>query len=115
MKFDITNEIKSGAINTNINPEKQNRHIRNSDCYVPERSYLLDNIDAQKLVNEYSGTGDIRLNRTNTAWINKEFIIADRDIGVNINNKTGVQTLTNRFTIHYSKTGTHVVPTERMN
>ena len=61
----------------------------------------------------YHGTGVARLNRAGDKWINKEFIVADRDIGVNVNYVTGEETITNRFTIHYSNTGTHVVPTER--
>ncbi|MBT2157583.1 hypothetical protein JMW52_14115 [Clostridioides difficile] len=34
----------------------------------------------------------------------------DKNIGVNVNNITGEKTLTNKFKIHYSKTGTHIVP-----
>jgi len=109
----IYERIKSSEINKAINAEKQSRHIRDSGGYVEGRSYLLDGVDAQALVDRYHGTGKARLNKTKTEWTSKEFVVADRDIGVSINPSTGVESLTNRFTIHYSKTGTHIVPTER--
>ena len=105
--------IRSDAVNKTVNPEKQSRHDRNSNRYVKERSYLLEGIDAQELVDRYHGTGDIRINRANNEWTNKEFIIADRNIGMNVNPTTKEETITNRFIIHYSRTGTHIVPTER--
>ena len=110
---EMRKHIQSDAVNKTINPEKQSRHDRNSDGYVPGRSYLLGDVDAQELVDRYHGTGDVRLSRAGDTWINKEFIIADKNIGINVNPKTGEETITNRFTIHYSGTGTHIVPTER--
>ena len=113
MQHNISEHIKSNVVNKKVNPEKQNRHNRNSIDYVCGRSYLLDGVNAQELVDRYHDTGDIRYNRAGDTWINKEFIIADRNIGVSINPATGKETITNCFTIHYSNTGTHVVPTER--
>ncbi|MEG2857225.1 MAG: polymorphic toxin type 50 domain-containing protein, partial [Clostridia bacterium] len=39
---------------------------------------------------------------------------ATNAIGVCVDNETGVGTETSRATIHYSKTGTHVVPTQEI-
>ena len=105
--------IRSDAVNKNVNPEKQSRHDRNSVSYIPGRSYLFDGVSAQELVDRYHGTGEIRLSRAGDTWMNKESVTADRNIGVSINSVTGEETITNRFTIHYSNTGTHVVPTQR--
>ena len=113
VRHDIREHIKSDAVNKQVNPEKQGRHDVSSKYYVKGRSYLLPGVDAQQLVDRYHGTGEVRLNRTGDKWINKEFVAADKDIGVNVNPATGIETVTNRFTIHYSNTGTHVVPTER--
>ena len=108
----IYRHIKSNAVDKKINPVKQNRHIRHSDGYIPGRSYLFDSIDAQGLVDKYHGTGIISITMAGS-WKNNETVIADIDVGVNINPTTGEETTTNRFTIHYSKTGTHIVPAER--
>ena len=110
MRREIQKHIQLGIIMTTINPEKQNKHILSSSGYVEGRSYLLDNVNAQALVDKYHGTGRAEFSRSGI-WISKEFVIADKDIGVNINLKTGEQTITNRFIIHYSKTGAHIVPT----
>ncbi|MDR2168227.1 MAG: hypothetical protein LBE35_10340 [Clostridiales bacterium] len=40
-------------------------------------------------------------------------ILRRQNIGVEVDRKTGKKTITNRFTIHYSRTGTHVVPARR--
>jgi len=109
---DIRKRIKSGEIDKTVNAEKQNRHIRGSSKYVEGRSYLLDGVDAQALVDRYHGTGNLERSKIGQ-WSNRETIIADVDIGVCINILTGKKNITNRFTIHYSGTGTHVVPAER--
>jgi len=108
----IRERIKSNEIDKTVNTEKQNRHIRNSDKYVEGRSYLLDDVNAQELVDKYHGTGEIDVTRKGI-WKNKEYVTVDRNIGVDINPDTGVETASNRFTIHYSKTGTHIVPAKR--
>ena len=109
---EIRQRIKSDDIDKTVNIEKQNRHIKGTREYVEGRSYLLDGVDAQELVNTYHGTGRPEPTRTGT-WSNRETVIADKNIGVRINPTTLEETITNRFVIHYSKTGTHVVPTKR--
>ena len=89
-------------------------HDRSSAGYKQGRSYLLDGVDAQELVNKYHGTGHTPTT-DDKGWNNKEVVIADRDIGVDIDFRSGKETVTNRFVIHYRKTGTHIVPTGRSN
>ena len=43
----------------------------------------------------------------------KEIVTLDNPIGVSINPETLEEIPTNRIYIHYSKTGSHVVPTAR--
>lgn len=103
--------IKSGNQFLKIKDGKQGKHIIGHNNYIEGRSYLTISLEeAQVLVNKYSGTGIFELSR-NGYIKDKELIISDQIIGVNINNRTGERTETNRFYIHYSKDGTHIVPT----
>jgi len=108
----ISQYIKSSEVNKNINPEKQGRHILGHELYIEGRSYLLDGVNPQELVDIYHGTGEPRKTHQNT-WKNKEYIETSNYIGIDINPSTGEQTITDCFIIHYSKTGTHIVPTKR--
>lgn len=105
--------IRSDKISKTINPEKQARHIKTSSQYDGKRSYIFGNEeDAQQLVNQYHGTGTPVFDRKGN-WKNKEIATAKDNIGVNISADGKEATETNRFVIHYSKTGTHIVPTSR--
>jgi hypothetical protein len=96
-----------------LNIGNQNKHIKNSKGYIQGRSYIYgDKETAQRLINQYSGTGEIRINDKGE-WVNKEFIEADFDIGVVVDFATGKELTTNRFSIHYGKKGTHIVPAKR--
>jgi len=66
---------------------------------------------AQALVDQYHGTGEPIFTR-NGSWAQKEVIFQDQVIGVDVDARTGVESETRRFTIHYGKKGTHVVPTK---
>jgi len=109
---EIRRLIKSDKTDKTVNVEKQNRHIRDTREYVEGRSYLFDDTDPQELVDEYHGTGEAKFTESGI-WKNKEVVSADRTIGVVVNHHTRDETITNCFTIHYSRTGTHIVPTLR--
>lgn len=116
-KYDIItttrNLIRSSAVVKTINPEKQNRHILGTAEYTAGRSYIYGELnDAQTLVNNHHGTGTPMFDK-NGNWKNKEVIKVGADIGVNVDVRSRTQQATNRFVIHYSKTGTHIVPTNR--
>jgi hypothetical protein len=66
---------------------------------------------AQYLVDTYHGTGEIKF--SNNVWINKEFITIEIEIGIHVDQITGLGKSTNSFAIHYGKTGTHIVPSRR--
>lgn len=112
---EIRKLIRSEEIVKTINKGAQNKHIPSSKGYIEGRSYIFGSIeDAQELVNRYSGTGEIKLSAKGE-WTNKEFVVADHEIGVVIDPKTKDGVSTKRFAIHYGKKGTHIVPAkERM-
>lgn len=106
----IKEEIDKGNIKLEINHEKQSRHIKGSPEYIDGRSYLTISEDkAQKIINEKSGTGLLVYDR-NGLWKHKELIDCNEVIGVDINKSTMEETPTDKGTIHYSKSGTHLVP-----
>ena len=110
---EIRNKIKTGEQPLNIEEGKQGKHIKGHNNYIEGRSYLTISTDeAQELVNKYAGTGEIRL-KQNGEWDNKEIIEVDKNIGVNVNNRTNESSPTNKFKVHYSKKGVHIVPTKK--
>ena len=110
---DIRALIKSDAITKVVNEQKQNRHILESPGYIKGRSYIYGDVEtAQGLVDRYHGTGTPTFSKKQK-WTSKEVVEADSIIGCDIDPDSGEISTTNRFTIHYSSTGTHVVPSKR--
>ena len=106
--------IKSDSTPKSVNRGHQNKHIKESSGYIEGRSYLYGSLtEAQKLIDRYHGTGEIKLSAS-MEWTHKEFIIADEPIGVWIDNTTGKEYETRRFSIHYGKKGTHIVPAKEV-
>ena len=95
-----------------IEQGKQCKHIVGHNNYQAGKSVLTIDIDeAQELVEQYAGHGQI-LRDNNGNWQHKEMVDCKKVIGYcfDIN---GVKTYTTKFLIHYSKKGTHIVPTLR--
>lgn len=106
----LKDAIDSGNVSKEINTNKQNRHIQDSKGYIEGRSYIKGNLqDAQKLVDELSGTGEL-VYKPNGEWSKKEKVSSNKMIGVVVNPTTMEETETKKATIHYSKTGSHIVP-----
>ena len=107
-KSAIMDYIESG---TKANKGKQVRHVH--DEHIKGRSYLDGDLEyAQKLIDEFSGTGELKFDR-NGNWVRKEVITADRNIGIYVDPDTGEETPSNRAVITYSKTGAHIYPVRR--
>lgn len=88
---------------------KQGKHIVNHNNYVKGKSILsITTEKAQKLINEYSGTGK-------KIGQNRERVDFKKIIGKYVDPKTGKKYDTTVGTIHYSKTGTHIVPEKPAN
>lgn len=87
-----------------IHQGRQDKHIRGTNNYTEGRSYLtISNKEIKNTIKTKSGTG-MKVG-------NKEQIVADKIIGVNVNTKHGFKTLTDTAYIHSSKDGSHLVPT----
>lgn len=108
----LRRKIKAGQISTNIESGKQGKHIVGHNNYIPGRSYLTVSEDqVQNLVNRHAGTGRMQRDGKDK-WSHKEIIISDETIGISVDPVTGEEKETNKFVIHYSKKGVHIVPCE---
>ncbi|OCG18286.1 polymorphic toxin type 50 domain-containing protein [Gilliamella sp. WF3-4] len=97
---------------------QQNKHIvgtnehktANASAPTP-RSTIDSNIDVQQLVNNHAGTGrEIPTGRPLGTPGSKENISTNKVIGHFYDMKTETFVPTTNFTIRYSKTGVHIVP-----
>ena len=94
------------GFDTTVNTGKQGKHIIGNNNYIEGRSVFNGTVDdAQRLVDEFAGTGE---------WIgtNKERVNFGEVIGQYINPATNEAVDTTVGIIHYSKTGTHIVPAQ---
>lgn len=106
----IEQKVNDGSIKLAVNKNKQNRHIVGSKDYIDGKSYMYGDIESiQRLVDDLHGTGEL-VYKPNGEWNNKEKVVADKKIGVNVDIETGDKSETSKATLHYSKTGTHIVP-----
>lgn len=107
--------IRSEATPKKINEGHQKKHIRgDGGRYTEGRSYIYGGAEeAQALVDRYAGAGDPVLFRDTGEWKRKEVVTAEKDVGIVVDPETMEEVSTNRFTIHYGKNGTHIVPARR--
>lgn len=98
-------QIKSGAWGTKVNADKQAPHMKST--HGKGKSYFDDSVDAQKLVDKYTGKG--KLIEQKNGFSNRELVT-----GVKLPGKVitldGTGLPITGFTIHHSKQRTHVVP-----
>lgn len=106
--------IQSDEVVKTINRGHQQKHIKDSPGYIAGRSYIYGDLEkAQSLVYAHHGTGTPVFKR-NGEWNDKEIVLVDEVIGVNVDPDTGEEIETKRFVIHYGKKGTHIVPTKEL-
>ncbi|MBR2029460.1 MAG: hypothetical protein IJ999_00965 [Clostridia bacterium] len=104
--------LQEGKQNLNIRQGLQDKHIVGTKNYNQEiangnlPSILTEN--AQKLIKEYAGKGDLLLDDDKN-WTGKERFFADKKIGI-CRSKKGLNEPTNIGDIHYSNKGCHIVP-----
>jgi|GEM_PF-6622681 len=93
----------------NIHLGKQGKHVVGHNNYIKGKSILgVSTKKAQELINKYSGTGQ-------KIGANRERVDFKRLIGKFVDPKTGKSYDTTVGTIHYSKSGTHIVPEKPIN
>ncbi|HFU4486925.1 TPA: phage minor capsid protein [Streptococcus suis] len=122
MREKFNSAVKSGIIKTEINNEHFENHVRGTKGYdkylqknlekgAPPPSYLtITKEECQALVDVYAGTGQFKYNPKSNKM--QEIISQNKPIGTYIDPRTGevIENATD-FRIHYSKTGSHIVPT----
>lgn len=107
----LQSKIKDNPITIKLDHDTQKNYMK--ETRIKEKSYFtISEEELQKTVTDQYGTGKICT--TGTGQI-KETISYDRDIGIIVSAKGVTENNTNKFTIHYSKKRTHVVPVRRDN
>jgi len=89
-------KIKSGDRGTNINKDKQLPHMESS--HASGKSYLFDSENPQKLLDEYSGKGELNITGAGK-FGNKETVKADHVIGIDGDSNEEIEWMK----IHHSK------------
>ncbi|MDT2797082.1 polymorphic toxin type 50 domain-containing protein [Enterococcus cecorum] len=106
-KMFIQNKFNTGEWLDKINPEKQAKHFQSSA--VDGKSYFYDEVDVENLYDKYKQTSKFRRNRKGQNEENYELIDLPDNLKLGKDFYTGEYI--NGFTIHYSKTGSHIIPT----
>ncbi|EGQ3213511.1 phage head morphogenesis protein [Staphylococcus pseudintermedius] len=119
VKKEMTDAIDSGKIKVELNVEKQNRHQLGHQLYedykkknlqkgLPIPSYtILDNSELNSLVLQKTGKGYLTTDKIGN-WNKKETINFGKIIGKVYTEGQFISTKWGK--VHYSKTGTHVIP-----
>lgn len=114
-KTELKAKIESGELPTKLDKDKQSRHVIGNPAYEKRivngefPSYITVNkMKVQEIINSKSLTGKVQKLKDGQY---QELITADEYFGVFCSLITHEKIKTNRGVIHYSKNGTHLVPT----
>lgn len=89
-----------------VNPQKQERHMQST---VKEgKSYFYDWVDTEQLYNQYKQTSTFRRNRGKNTHNHEQI---DLPKGLDLGKDVYTGNSINAITIHYGKTGSHLIPT----
>lgn len=110
----LSEAIESGKVSTKLNKDRQAKHKKGSDDYKKALakgefpSYTeLSHMEVQKIINEHSGKGRIIIEGDQI----KEVVYVGYSFGYYGDRSNQKAIPTQKATIHYSKDGTHLVPT----
>ena len=115
----VSKKIAAGVYSLNLSWQNYNKHLeghRDFERYKNERikkgknpqsKLTISRDEAQKIINEKSGTGIVKARRDGTA-MDIEYIVCDKVIGYYFTH--GEYYPTNKAAIHHSKDGSHLVP-----
>ena len=122
MDIDIADErrkILDGTYPSRVIAGRQNKHIEGTREFEQKRRQMQKDstgsepavliVDAQYLVDKYKGKGKVYFHPSSPDYP-REDIKANEKIGKSWVNSLQKYTDTSVFTIHYSKTGVHIVP-----
>lgn len=102
----IQNNFNKGIWKDKVNFDKQKRHMLST--VGDNKSYFYDDIDVEKLYNDYKMTGRIEKDRNGKRKSTEKIMLNEKkELGIDFYTKRSI----NAMTIHYGKTGVHLVPT----
>jgi hypothetical protein len=105
----LQSKIDDGSITLQLNKDTQKRHMEATK--EDGRSYfVIEQDELQDIINNKHGTGVLHVSKAGQI---KETITCDKDVSMDVLPDGSAESSTNRFTIHYSKTRTHAVPSRR--
>lgn len=114
-RSDLRTSIQSGQVVTKLNKTAQSKHRKGSEEYESvvangnKPSFItVSNMEVQQIINQKSTTGKVHKAKDGQF---RETIDCGKIIGEYVDLNTGKSFETSRATIHYSKKGTHIVPT----
>ena len=114
-RSDLRTSIQSGQVVTKLNKTAQSKHRKGSEEYERvvangnKPSFItVSNMEVQQIINQKSTTGKVHKAKDGQF---RETIDCGKIIGEYVDLNTGKSFETSRATIHYSKKGTHIVPT----
>ncbi|ARJ14369.1 phage Mu protein F like protein (pseudogene) [Staphylococcus lugdunensis] len=117
-KKEMIQMINDGRIKVELNVEKQNRHSLNNKLYLENKKFalknneklpsytILSNNELNRLLKISSTTGKILVNKG--GFSRKEIIDFEKIIGKAFVEGKYIETSFGK--VHYSKTGSHIVP-----
>ena len=112
-------KIPITELKTVVKKVKQQEHILGTPKWLSEskkeiakgknpKSFLFKNVDVQKLVDTYSGKGELKYRKGTPYPI--EYVTCDNIIGKTFDKKFGKYINTRRIAIVYSQKGVHIYP-----
>ncbi len=105
----LEEKIASGELTLKLGG-KQKNHIIGTLDKDTNSYFIISDDEIQKIIDSKHGTGTVIINKQGQI---KEIIDIDEGIAFDVDLNTKLPNPTNRATIHFSKKGTHLVPTKR--
>lgn len=113
MKRLLDTKLKSNQLSLFLNPEKDSRHRKDSLTYRKGSSFLIISYEkTQQLIEKFYGTGIFNYAKKTGIFNSRETVDFLEIIGYYVDEDTNNIYPTTRGTIHYSKTGVHLVPSK---
>lgn len=107
----LMERIADGSITLTVNKTMQARHLY--DTHEAGKSYFNENVTydfLQTLIDEKHGTGYVIVTKSGQI---KENLSFTNDLAIAVPKGKTDGTGTNRVTVHYSKSRTHIVPAKK--
>lgn len=119
LRIEATSPFKNPDTPLTVYQYDQSKHFKGGDKYneymktheYPPSYLTISEKEVQELVDKYHGTGILKLNNKGEVVPVELIVDNNMEIGYAVNNLNGEKVKTTGFKIHYSRNGTHIVPT----